>query len=353
MQMSEYLRTMPKAELHLHIEGTIQPTKVLEFAERNGVNIPYSTEQELLDAQDYGQPALDNFLDYHFMCSSVLRSGRDVFEITETYLDRCAQENIRHTELSFDPQAHIERGVEFDELIEALRDACNKAAERDGTSTQLVMCMNRDRSESDALRMLDLAENHRGAIVGVGLDSYEAGNPPIKFLNFYQRAKAEGYRLTAHCDCDQKDSTLHIHQCIHDLGVERIDHGLHCLEDPSLIEDIKQRGITLTMCPTWRPSDPEPRRLSALRQMLDLGLPVNLNTDDPEEFASRYLTNTIIEVQRRGAFSAKDMTQFMRNAFSGSWIDEAQKAAFLEDLEAHYQSFIGTGDHAQSIREET
>lgn len=337
--MSEFLRTMPKAELHLHIEGTVEPRKVLELAERNGVDIPYSTEQQLIDAQDYGEPALDNFLDYHYMCTGVLRTGRDIFEITERYLERCAHENIRHTELSFDPQAHIERGVEFDELIEALNDARRKAADRNGTSTHLIMCMNRDRSQDDALRMLDLAQKHQDDIVGVGLDSYEEGNPPIKFVEFYKRAKSEGYRLTAHCDCDQKNSALHIHQCIHDLGVERIDHGIHCLDEPSLHEEIKKRGIALTMCPTWRPSDPAPRRLAALRQMLDLGLQVNLNTDDPEEFASRYLTNTLVGVQREGGFTAEEMTHFMRNAFLGSWINEQQRATFLNELDQHHQKF--------------
>ncbi len=341
MTMSEFIRTMPKAELHLHIEGTVVPAKVLELAERNGVEIPYSTVQQLIDAQDYGEPALDNFLDYHYMCTGVLRTGRDVFEITEGYLDRCARENIRHTELSFDPQAHIERGIEFDELIDALNRARRAAADRDGTSTHLVMCMNRDRSQADAMHMLDLAEKHRNDIVGVGLDSYEEGNPPIKFLDFYNRARAEGYRLTAHCDCDQKDSVEHIRQCIHDLGVERIDHGVHCLDDPSLHKEIGLRGIALTMCPTWRPSDPEPRRLAAIRQMLDLGLQVSLNTDDPEEFASRYLTNMLTEVQRTGAFSAEEMTGFMRNAFLGSWIGETQRAAYLEELDRHCRDYVG------------
>ena len=320
MTMSEFIRTIPKAELHLHIEGTVKPAKVLELVERNGVDIPYSIIQQLIDAQDYGEPALDNFLDYHYMCTGMLRTGRDIFEITEGYLDRCARENIRHTELSFDPQAHIERGIEFDELIDVLNRARRAAADRDGTSTHLIMCMNRDRTQADAMHMLDLAGKHRDDIVGVGLDSYEEGNPPIKFLDFYTLARAEGYRLTAHCDCDQKNSVEHIRQCIHDLGVERIDHGLHCLDDPALHKEIGLRGIALTVCPTWRPSDPEPRRLAAIRRMLDLGLQVSLNTDDPEEFASRYLTHMLTEVQRAGAFSAEEMTGFMRNASLGSWI---------------------------------
>jgi len=337
--MPDFISRMPKAELHLHIEGTISPAKVLELAERNGIDIQYSTEQELLDAQDYGEPALKNFLDYHYMCTGVLRTGRDVYEIVRDYLNRCIIENIRHAELSFDPQQHIDRGIAFDDLI----DAMNRARRDSDVSTQLVMCMNRERSLESALEMLDRAQKHRREIVGVGLDSYEEGNPPIKFKEFYERARSEGYRLTAHCDCGQNNAVEHARQCIHDLGVERIDHGLHVLDDPELIKDAHARNITLTMCPTWRPSDPEPRRLPGLRKMLDRGLRVCVNTDDPEEFASRYLTNTMTEVQKHGKFSAEEMTAFMRNAFEGAWIGSASRTRFLKELDDHLRNHLPAG----------
>ncbi len=339
-RMADFIATMPKAELHLHIEGTVAAAKVLELAERNGIDIPFSTEAELLAAQDYGQPALANFLKYHYMCTDVLRTGRDVYEITRDFLDRCVIENVRHVELSFDPQVHIKRGIAFDDLIEAL----NKARRGSAVSTQLVMCMNRERSQDNALEMLDLAARHRDDIVGVGLDSFEAGNPPVKFQEFYRRAREEGYRLTAHCDCDQENAVEHARQCIHVLGVERIDHGLHVLDDPQLIEDVRTRNITLTMCPTWRVSDPEPRRLPGLRRMLDLGLRVCVNTDDPEEFASRYMVNTMTEVQRRGGFSAEEMSRFMRYAFEGAWLDDARKAAFLQELDSHLARHLRAGE---------
>ncbi len=335
MDMNEFIAAMPKAELHMHIEGTVSATKVLELADRNGIDIPYASEAEILAAQDYGTPALKNFLDYHYMCSSVLRKGRDVFDITQDFLTKCLDENIRHVEMFFDPQQHIDRGVEFDDLMDALMTACRAS----DVSTGLIMCMNRERSLESAMEMLDLADKHRSDIIGVGLDSYEEGNPPIKFQEFYDRARTEGYRLTAHCDCDQKNAVEHANQCVHKLGLERIDHGLHVLDDPALIEVVRDRKITLTMCPTWRPSDPEPRRLAALRKMLDLGLRVCLNTDDPEEFASRYLTNTMQQVQQHGGFSAEDMTQFMRNAFDGAWISDDQRAVHLKELEAHLSAY--------------
>ena len=335
MNMLEFVAAMPKAELHLHIEGTVSAAKVLELANRNGVDIPFSSEVEILAAQDYGTPALENFLNYHYMCSSVLREGRDIFEITRDYLHKCVAENIRHVEMFFDPQPHIDRGLSFDELMDGMLMAC----EASDVSTGLIMCMNRERTLQSAMEMLDRAERHCDNIIGVGLDSYEEGNPPIKFKDFYDRARQEGYRLTAHCDCDQKNAVEHANQCVHDLKLERIDHGLHVLDDPALTKAVRDRNITLTMCPTWRPSDPRPRRLDALRRMLDLNLPVCLNSDDPEEFASRYLTNTLQNVQQHGAFSAEDMTQFMRNAFNGSWIDAEKRTAYLRELEAHLTNY--------------
>jgi len=337
--MTAFLQAMPKAELHVHLEGTIPAGMVLSLAKRNAIDIPYDSEAALVAAQDYPEPALVNFLNYHYLCSDVLRTGQDIYDVTQSYLTQCHRENIRHAEISFDPQPHLARGISFDELIQAMDRARRDATDQYGISSQLIMCMNRERSQEDALKMLSLASNYGDSIVGVGLDSYEKDNPPIKFLDFYQKANAQGYRLTAHCDCDQENATLHIHQCLHELHVERIDHGLHCLDDPVLRDEVKARGTTLTMCPTWRPSDPAPRRVAAIREMLSLGLPVTVNSDDPEEFASRYLTNILIAVQQEGQFSASDMTQFMRNAFQGSWIPESQRESYRNELDAHLEAY--------------
>lgn len=336
MNMREFLATMPKAELHLHLEGTVSAAKVMELSKRNGIDIPYASEEALIAAQDYGTPALENFLKYHHTCSEVIRTERDVYEIARDCLDRCRLENIRHVELSFDPIAFINRGVSFDATLDAL----NKARRESDVSSQLIMCVNRARTLEIALEMLDMAKPYRNDIVGVGLVALEAGNPPMKFREFYERARREGYRLTAHCDCDQENAVEHARQCIHDLRLDRIDHGLHVLDDDGLIEEARARNITLTMCPTWRPSDAMPRRLPALRKMLDLGLSVCLNSDDPEEFASRYLTNIMIEVQRQGGFSAEEMTCFMRHAFAGSWLSQNRKDIFLKELDSHLSSYL-------------
>ena len=168
--------------------------------------------------------------------------------------------------------------------------------------------------------------------------SYEKDNPPNKFLTAYQLAKERGYRLTAHCDCDQDNSTEHIRQCLDELGVERIDHGLHVLDDPALIEQVLRDRVALTMCPTWRPRDPEPRRMGPVKRMLDLGINVSLNTDDPSEFASRHMTHMMAEVLTRSEMGNDDMVAFMRNAFEAAWISNEQRAEYLSELEAYASS---------------
>jgi adenosine deaminase len=263
LDMRSFIGNMPKAELHLHIEGAIQPTMLLEMAQRNGIDIPYKTEAELLAAQDYGHPHLANFLRHHYERVGVIRTGKDLYDISLAFLKRCQIENIRYVELMFDPQVHLDQGLTFEEVIEGLQEGCE-----------------------------------------------------------------EGYRLTAHCDVDQENSPQHIHQCIHLLGVERIDHGVNCLEDPDLVLEIKEKNICLTVCPTWRISDPGPRRVKRMRKMFDLGLSVTINTDDPEEFASRYLSNTMIEVQKTSDYSPEELLRFMRNAFIGSWLDAHRKQAY-------------------------
>jgi adenosine deaminase len=221
--------------------------------------------------------------------------------------------------------------------MEGLYGGLEEGTRTTNVSSFLIMCANRERSQEDALRMLDFAADYRKYIIGVGLDSYEQDNPPEKFIDFFHRARKEGYRLTAHCDVDQENSPEHIRQCIHLLGVERIDHGTNCLDDPELIKDILDRNICLTVCPTRRLSDPGPRRTKRLREMFNHGLLVTINTDDPEEFASRYLSNLMTEVQSATGYTKKEMIQYSQNSFIGSWLDEHRKNEFLEELDTYAQ----------------
>ena len=334
-----FISGMPKAELHVHIESSIPPEIILEFAEKNGVSIPYKTVKEVVAAQDYGEPGLEKYLDYHYVCLSVLRTGDDIKKLTRHFLKKCQEQNTRHVEISFDPQIHVENGLAFDVLIEALVEAQDEAERLYGLSSDLIMCMQRYRPLESGLEMLELAAPHRHRIKGVGLDSYETGNPPIKWLEFYTRAREQGYRLTAHCDCDIENSVTHIWQCVEEIGVERIDHGLNVIDDPELHAEVKRRRIPITMCPTYRPSDPGPRRVAGIRRMLELGLEVSINSDAPEQFVSGYLNKTLIDFQKAGDISREEIVRLIQNVFNAAWLSEARKLELLSELDEYVTSF--------------
>lgn len=329
--MKDFIAGMPKAELHLHIEGTIGPEQMLDFAARNGITLPYRSVDDVVAAQNYGN--LEEFLDFYYAGLCVVVTERDFHDLTWTFMQRCQAENIVYVEISFDPQPHLARGISFGTFFNGIQNAREKGARELGVASNLILCINRDRSAEDAMALFDLARPFRDHIVGIGLDSAEKDNPPSKFTDVYRRARDEGYRLTAHCDVDQDNSVQHIWQCLTELGVERIDHGVNALEDPALVEQMKRRGICLTVCPTWRPSDPAPRRTDRLRRMFDLGLRVTANTDDPGLFASGYLTNLLTGIQAASEYSKADMVQFMRNAFDGAWITDNERRAFLNRLQ--------------------
>lgn len=333
--IAPFIATMPKVELHVHIEGCVEPDLLLELADRNGVDLGYRDVDEVLAAQDYPDPALPHFLEYHYRCVRVLRRPEDFHEVVRRFLATCARDRVRHVEIMFGPMAHTDRGIRFDPMFEAMAAAGRDAERELDLTVEWIMCIDREHTLAEAMDMLAAAEAHRESIIGLGLASYEEGNPPVKFLDAYRAAAAQGYRLTAHCDCDQRDSTEHIRQCLHELGVERIDHGLHVLDDPALLAEVRDRRIALTMCPTWRPRDPEPRRLAGIRTMLDEGLLVSLNTDDPSEFASHHLAHMLHHVQARGGFTDGEMLAFMRNAVDSAWVDDARRAELHTELTAH------------------
>ena len=331
--MRDFIAGLPKAELHLHIEGTIGPQQMLDFAGRNGVAIPYRTIDDVVAAQNYGN--LEEFLAFYYAGLRVVVTERDFHDLTWTFLQRCQAENIVYVEISFDPQPHLARGIAFEEFFNGIQHARETGASDLGVASNLILCINRDRDADDAMRVLDLARPFRDCIAGVGLDSAEKDNPPIKFKDVYRRARDDGYRLTAHCDVDQENSVQHIWQCLDELGVERIDHGVNALEDPALIDELKRREVCLTVCPTWRPSDAAPRRTERLRRMFDLGLRVTANTDDPGLFASGYLTNLLIGIQEASSYTRTEMARFMRNAFDGAWISDDERSRFLDRLDAY------------------
>ena len=217
-------------------------------------------------------------------------------------------------------------------MIHGIDQGCRDGAEAFGVETNLIMCINRERSVESAFEMLAQARTYREKIIGLGMDSYEEGNPPSKFAEVYMRAQEDGYRFTSHCDVDQKNSVQHIWECLDILKVERIDHGINSIEDPRLVEELKRRNICLTPCPVRRSSDPGPQDVDRIKKMFELGLLVTLNTDDPAEFDTGYLTNLLIEVQEASAYSKGDLVRYMWNAFEGSWLSRSAKDTYFKSL---------------------
>ena len=341
-----FIAALPKAELHLHIEGTLTQEKRKFFAERNGLPLAAKSFAALsVDAPSDGDHAdaakrkgiaqYKMFLDLYYAGLKVLQTEKDYYDLVFDYLRRCKENNIVYAEISFDPQAHTDRGVPMQAVVEGLAAGRKAGAAAFGVESNLIMCINRDLPLDSALAMLRDAAPYRDHVIGLGLDSVEDGHPPLKFLAAYERARADGYRLTAHCDVDMTDAVQHMWQCIGDLRVERIDHGINVLDDERLIEAVRERNICLTACPTWRNGDPGPRRVDRIRRMYDLGLPVTLNTDDPGYFISGMMNDMLPPVAALGAFSAADLAQFMINAFAAAWLSREKRDGYIERVKTY------------------
>ncbi len=330
--MREFIEGLPKAELHVHLEGTVLPSTMLKLAERNGMDYPFKSVEEIQEALDNRTAGLSSFLDLHYMFVSIIKTKDDLYEITYEFLRTCRANNVVYVEIKFDPQFHTERGISFDDIIKGI-DQGRKDGLRDfGVEANLIMCINRERTMESAWEMMDQAYPYRHLITGLGLDSYEKDNPPRKYVEVYEKAREQRYRVTAHCDVDQEDSVKHIWECINLLKTDRIDHGINSIEDSKLVEELIKQDITLTTCPTWRSPYPGPRDVERIKQMYELGLRVTLNTDDPAEFNSGFMNKTLTGVVERTGYTKEDLTQFMENAFEGSWLSRDKKDAYIKQL---------------------
>ena len=327
---------MPKAELHVHVEGTLEPEMRLRLAERNGVELPYSSAEEL--AASYAYTDLSSFLALYYSGMDVLHTEQDFYDLTYTYLSRVYAQNVVYTEMHFDPQAHTSRGVAFDTVIRGIRRAQEAAQGELGMRSQLILGILRDMSMESAMETLIGSLEYKDWIVGVGLDSDEKGNPPVKFREVFERAQAEGYRLTMHCDHLQENSVQHIRQCLDVIAVDRIDHGYHVLDDEGLIEDVRERQVCLTFCTTSNPSSPVPRRAAELKRALELGLNVTVNTDDPAYMRSYYMSEVLANTQQAVGLTREQVAQLARNAFESAWIGEEEREVFVKAVEGYVSS---------------
>lgn len=333
VNMEDFIRGIPKAELHVHVEGTLEPEMRLQLAERNSIELPHSSAKEL--AASYGYTNLSTFLALYFSGMDVLQTERDFFDLTHAYLQRVRAQNVVYAEMHFDPQAHTNRGIAFDAAIQGIRRAQETAQQELGIRSQLILGILRDESVASAMQTLEQSLPYKDWIVGVGLDSDEKGNPPVKFQDVFKRARAEGYKLTMHCDHLQENSVEHIRQCLDVIGVHRIDHGYHTLDDEGLIEEVRRRQVCLTFCTTATPSDPAPRRAAELKSALELGLNVTLNTDDPAYMRSYYMGEVLLNTQRAAALTREQVAQLARNAFSSAWIGDDEREAYLSVVDGY------------------
>ena len=330
--MRAFIERMPKCELHVHIEGTLEPELKFALAERNGVTLPYKSVQELKAAYDFDD--LPSFLAVYYEGMSVLLKEPDFYDVAYAYLAKAHSQNVLYTEMFFDPQAHTARGVSFDTVIRGIRRAQLDAERRLGIRSQLILCFLRDWSTEFAMATLLESLPYKQWIVGVGLDSDEKNNPPVKFKKVFQRAREEGYLLTMHCDVDQQDSVAHIRQCLDEIDVARIDHGVNSLEDAALCAEIRRRGLALTVCPISNRYVTDGTKAAAIKAMLEWGMRVTVNSDDPAYFPG-YMTENLIAVQEEVDLSKTELLQLARNAFESAWLPRASRDGYLAQLEAY------------------
>jgi len=330
--MDTFIDSMPKAELHVHLEGTLEPDLSFALAHKNGIALPYESPEALLRAYDFHD--LPSFLAIYYKGMSVLKDETDFFELAWRYLLKAREQNIVYAEMFFDPQAHTSRGVPFDTVIRGIRRAQEKAAADLGVETQLILCFLRDMSAESAMHTLLQALPYKHWLIGVGLDSDEKDNPPIKFADVFARARLEGLKLTMHCDVNQKNTLVHIHQVLHDIGVDRIDHGVNSLEDPALCAVIKERGLGLTVCPVSNRFCTQDLTAGHIRRMLHLGMRATVNSDDPAYFRA-YMNENLRALHDEGNLSRDEIVQLVRNGFEVAWLDDARRGAYLERLNRH------------------
>jgi adenosine deaminase len=325
---------LPKAELHLHIEGTLEPELAFELAARNGVELPYADTDELREA--YRFEDLQSFLDLYYGLMAVLRTERDFEDLANAYLARAAAQGVRHAEIFFDPQAHLSRGVGMGTVVEGLWRALGASEANHGVSTRLILCFLRDESAESALETLEAARPYLDRITGIGLDSAEVGHPPVKFREVYEAAAALGLRRVAHAG--EEGPPEYITEALDVLGVERVDHGLRCVEDPALVERLVRERIPLTLCPL---SNVRLRAVDALTAhplpaMLDAGLVCTVNSDDPAYFGG-YAGDNFDAVRRELGLDEERLRDLARNSFLASFLedDEERRARYLAEVEAY------------------
>lgn len=327
---NDLIAALPKAELHLHLEGSLEPTMLMDLALRNRIAIPFATLEEVQAAYRFSR--LQDFLDIYYQGMSVLRTEQDFHDLTNAYLARARADNVRHVEVFFDPQGHTARGLPFSVAIEGILGALDAAPARHGISAKLILCFLRHLSEEDAFDTLRAAEPWCDRLTGVGLDSSELGHPPAKFARVFARAAEMGLKRVAHAG--EEGPPEYVREALDLLHVDRIDHGNRCMEDEALVKRLVASGMTLTVCPLSNLSLCVVHDLMAhpLKTMLDRGLRVTVNSDDPAYFGG-YVGENYRATAAATGLTARDLVQLARNSFTGSFLTTQEQAPHLAEID--------------------
>ena len=329
MSLLEFIKKSPKAELHLHIEGTLEPEQMFALAKRNNINIPFKSIDEVKKAYNFSN--LESFLKTYYEGAKVLIKEQDFFDITWAYVLKCKEDNIVHTEIFFDPQTHTNRGISFDIVINGIYKAFQKAEKEFDLSFKIIMCFLRHLDEEEGFKILDQALIHKDKIYGIGLDSSETGNPPNKFEKLFKKAIEYGFITVAHAG--EEGPPEYIWEALNLLNVKRIDHGVQCLKDKKLVEKLSKNQIPLTVCPL---SNIKLRVFNELKEhnlkkMLDKKLMVMVNSDDPAYFGG-YLNKNLIETQLALNLSKDEVRTLLVNSFKSSFLNEEKKKKWISKI---------------------
>ncbi|WP_367104726.1 adenosine deaminase [uncultured Psychrobacter sp.] len=328
--MIELIKALPKAELHLHIEGSLEPELMLRLAKKNNVDIPYKDIEAIRDAYNFTN--LQSFLDIYYAGAKVLVTKEDFYDLTWEYILKCVEDNVVHTEIFFDPQTHTQRGVPFEVVITGITQALSAAKARYGITSAVIMCFLRHLSEQEAFETLEQALKFKQHIIGVGLDSAELGNPPSKFKAVFKKAREEGFKLVAHAG--EEADYSYIYEALDLLDIDRIDHGVQSINSDALMQRLKEEQIPLTVCPN---SNIELKVFDSyeqhnIKQLLDFGLNVSVNSDDPAYFKG-YINQNFINIYEHLSLSEANIVTLIKNSFRSAFIDNDLKQQYLRQVD--------------------
>lgn len=332
--IEEFIKTIPKAELHVHIEGTFEPELMFEIANRNNISLQYQSVGELKSAYNFSN--LQSFLDIYYAGARVLITEQDFYDLTLAYLEKAHSQNVIHAEIMFDPQTHTNRGISFDTAIQGITRALDYGRKELGITSNLIMCFLRHLSEEEAFKILEMALNYKDIIIAVGLDSSEKEHPPSKFKRVFEMALKEGFKTVAHAG--EEEPAEYVWEALQLLNVSRIDHGNNSLNDENLIQELVNQRIPLTVCPlsNLKLKVVTDLKKHPLKKMIDTGLFATVNSDDPAYFGG-YVNENFLAVAEALNLSKKEIFQLAKNSFQASFLDDDMKLQMIDMVEDFYR----------------